>query len=310
MNECKIIAVWAVVLFVNIQTQSAEIRVGEQNITISSPSGFSEISSISPEISQLGKDMVLPVPPTNRLLAVFISQDDIDSLIQGEDGQFNSFMTVQSVKKIESLSFTEDQFNELRAVLRSQFDTIFDTMAELSGRSISKTIDEEVDYNVGDIVPLGIDSETESSITASMFTTDKLTVAGEFIEDITAVTWCMLLVNGKIISLHVYRAYNETSDLEWTRQTTQSWANSILSENNITPPLGSPIKTYGVSFLVAWVSYMIYRIVWPKEFKQNSSNKLLEQPNIAQTSQQNELFGTYNEVKDRTTVTQYESIGN
>jgi len=254
MSKWKIMFIWAIAFFANIQTQSAEVKVGGQNISIPSPSGFSEISSISPEIFQLFKDMGTP---TNRLLAVFISQEDIRSLSQGEDALLDSFMTIESVKKIEFLSLTEVQFKELRTAIRSQFYTMFeeqreliDKLADNAGRSISKTNGEDVNYNVGDIVPLGIDSETDTSIIASGLTTHRVTVGGESTEDITAATWCTLLVNGKVISLYVYKTYNEASELEWTRQMTQSWTNSILSANNIITPLGSPSKSYVTPSLI------------------------------------------------------------
>jgi hypothetical protein len=53
MNQCKKITIWIIILFFNIQTQSAEITVGDQNISVPSPSGFLEICSISPENLQL-----------------------------------------------------------------------------------------------------------------------------------------------------------------------------------------------------------------------------------------------------------------
>ena len=232
MNECKIFAVWAVVLFVNIQTQSAEVTVGDQNISIPSPSGFSEISSISPEIFQRFHDMC---PTTYRLLSVFVSQD----VIQGKSGQLTSYMWVQSFKELEDISVTKYQFQELRKNIRSQFESLLEENKEIinlevqTGRSISQNI-----------------SETENSITMSMIAPNKLSVSGESVESTAATIWCTLLVNGKVLDLFVVRRYNEERDLEWTRQTALNWTNSVLSANNIIPPLGSPSKSYVTPSLI------------------------------------------------------------
>ena len=71
-----------------------EVTVGDEKISIPSPSGFSEINAISPETVRLFEDMC---PPSNRLLAVFLSQGDVGKPIQGETPVFGSYMMVQSL---------------------------------------------------------------------------------------------------------------------------------------------------------------------------------------------------------------------
>jgi len=242
MNQCKKITIWIIILFFNVQTQSAEITVGGQNISISSPPGFIEISSIYPEEFQIIDYMT---PPTNRLLAVFLDEVDANLIEQGKEGQLNSYMIVQVVKEIESLNITANQFKELRAVLRTQCYTmfeehkeLFDETADNISEKISTFADEKVDYRIGNIIPFGIDSETENSITISGITTSNFTIGEEDSEIKTAVTWCTLLVNGKAICLYVYKDFKELNDLEWTRQTAKSWEESILSANSVTQSVG------------------------------------------------------------------------
>ena len=81
-------------LFLASLTNAAEVTVGDEKISIPSPSGFSEINAISPETVRLFEDMCLP---SNRLLAVFLSQGDVGKLIQGETPVFGSYMMVQSL---------------------------------------------------------------------------------------------------------------------------------------------------------------------------------------------------------------------
>jgi len=224
-------------------TNAAEVTVGDEKISIPSPSGFSEISSVFPETVQLFEEMC---PPNNRLLAVFLSQGDVGKLIQGETPVLGSYMMVQSLKELETFSIAKYQFKEARKAMRSQYESLFEKNRESidkimgqAGQAISKRIDAEVTLDIGDIVPLGIDFETASSITASQLAKYSIKVDDENVENVKAVTMCTLLVKGKVIYLYVYKTYNDKSDLDWTRKTTQSWTNSILSANNITLPMSS-----------------------------------------------------------------------
>lgn len=240
-TRCILIAIYF--LFLTSLTNAAEVTVGDEKISIPSPSGFSEISSISPETVQLFKDMC---PPTNRLLAVFLSQGDVDRLIQSKATALDSYMMVHSSKKLETFSLAKYQFKEVRTATRSQYDSLFEKHRESidkimgqAGQAISKRIDAEVALDIGDIVPLGIDFETASSITASQLTKYSVKVDDENVEYVMAGTMCTMLVKGKVIYLYVYNTYNDKSDLDWTRKTTKSWTNSILSANNITLPMSS-----------------------------------------------------------------------
>jgi len=240
-TRCILIAIYF--LFLTSLTNAAEFTVGDEKISIPSPSGFSEISSISPETVQLFEDMC---PPTNRLLAVFLTQDDVGRLIQGKATALDSYMMVHSSKKLETFSLAKYQFKEVRTATRSQYDSLFEKHRESidkimgqAGQAISKRIDAEVALDIGDIVPLGIDFETVYSITASQLTKYSVKVDDENVEYVMAGTMCTMLVKGKVIYLYVYKTYNDKSDLDWTRKTTKSWTNSILSANNITLPMSS-----------------------------------------------------------------------
>lgn len=240
-TRCILIVIYF--LFLTSLTNAAEFTVGDEKISIPSPSGFSEISSISPETVQLFEDMC---PPTNRLLAVFLTQDDVGRLIQGKATALDSYMMVHSSKKLETFSLAKYQFKEVRTATRSQYDSLFEKHRESidkimgqAGQAISKRIDAEVALDIGDIVPLGIDFETVYSITASQLTKYSVKVDDENVEYVMAGTMCTMLVKGKVIYLYVYKTYNDKSDLDWTRKTTKSWTNSILSANNITLPMSS-----------------------------------------------------------------------
>ncbi len=220
---------------------AVSVNIGVQKINIPSPTGFSEISSISPETVGMLQDMC---PPSNRLLAVFLSQEDVGKIMRGDSAQFEQYMTVQSVKKIEGQSFAKYQFAELRKMLRTQYETLYedqrdsiDTLMNSAGKSLSKRLDEKIDLKIGGVVPLGVDSESASSITMSQLAKYNVSTTGQAIEYIVAGTITALLVNGRVVYLNVYSIYEARSDLEWTRETSKKWIQKILSANSLSTPL-------------------------------------------------------------------------
>ena len=105
-----------------MHTDAAEVTVWDETISIPSPSGFTEISSISPETVQLFEDMC---PSTNRLLSSFVSQEDAGMLLQGEAAVLDNYMMVHSFRETEGFLLGKHEFKEIRTALRSQYDSMF-----------------------------------------------------------------------------------------------------------------------------------------------------------------------------------------
>ena len=64
---------------VSADTKSIMIDVGGLKFDIKAPVAFHEISSLSPETLQLAETMT---PPTNRLLAFFVSEEDLGRIMK------------------------------------------------------------------------------------------------------------------------------------------------------------------------------------------------------------------------------------
>jgi len=232
---------YLVILSSNIR--AVEITVSDTTINIPSPPQFAEISSLNPETFQMFQDLC---PPSNRLLAVFVSESDAGRLMRGEPGIFEKYMMVQSSKEYETLSWAKHQFKELRRSMRDQYDSFFqenrdliNEMLESSGDVLSKSFDTEVVLKMGGLVPLGIDSETTSSITMSLLAKYNVAAAGESSESVVAGTTSIALVGGKVLYLYVYKTYQNDADLAWVRKTAQDWVRQALAANETVWPLAT-----------------------------------------------------------------------
>jgi len=227
-------------LAITFDTHAVEITVGDVKINVPPYSEFSEISSISTETFEMFQGMC---PPSNYLLAVFLTQDDVGRLLLGEPAILNRYMMVQSYKEIETLTLTKHQFVEIRREIRKQWDSLsqesrksIDQMTEKAGDVFSDKYDIELAFKIGDIVPLGVDSETTSSITVSQLAKYNINLDGEDVESVMAYATTTLLVKGKVIYLYVYKQYQTEKDIEWVRKTTEEYTKQILSANETTWP--------------------------------------------------------------------------
>ena len=223
--------------------RAVEITVSDTTINIPSPSQFAEISSLSPETFQMFKDMS---PASNRLLAVFVSEADSGRLLRGESAILNQYMMVQSNKTFEGLSLAKHQFKEIREVMRKQYDSVFqekrdliDQMTKKAGDALSKSFNAEIGLEIGEVVPLGVDSDTTSSITISQLTKLKAIVSGQSSESVVAGTMTTMLVGGKVLYLYVFRTYHNDADLTWARKTAQDWVSQTLAANETVWPLAT-----------------------------------------------------------------------
>lgn len=244
MPTKKQMFLWLWVTFLSVHppvTFAVEITLGDEALQVAAPAGFADVSGVSKEQFAVFEDML---PESNRLLAVFVTEQDAGRLMRGDSADFREYFLVQSVKALESMTLSKQQFTEIRSMLRQQYGDVFEKQKEAieegttrAGKSLSKRLGTDVDFNISGMVPLGIDEETASHISMSFLSKYDMTVDGEIIESVVAGTMTVLLVRGKVIYLYAYRTYEGEKDLRWTRSQVKSWLPDIVSFNEKIWPL-------------------------------------------------------------------------
>jgi uncharacterized membrane protein YhaH (DUF805 family) len=219
-----------------------DVQIADQTIAIPTPAGFSEISRISPETFRTFQAIL---PARSPLLAVFVSEADTGRLLRGEPAVLDQYMLVQSSGAVEKYTFTQSQFAEFRAGLRKQYEAMdtrsesLDAALKKAGETWSNKAGTEIGVAMNGGVFLGIDSETATTISASILTKYTISAGSQHIEQVMAGVSGTLLVKGKILNANVYRSYSGKDDLTRTREQSQSWIKSILAANETTWPAAS-----------------------------------------------------------------------
>ena len=90
---------------------AAEVSVGGDIITIPTPQGFSDITSVAPDTVAMFQDMC---PTNNRILAVFTTTTDAGHLLRGKEAALKRYLIAQSVRSLEDTTMSSSIFAELR----------------------------------------------------------------------------------------------------------------------------------------------------------------------------------------------------
>ena len=175
-------------------------------------------------------------PPTNRLVAYFARRSDLRARAQGKAARFDRYFLVQTLRKIENQSFSAADFAQLRSATKKQQSELLGKLeprlAEVA-RTLEKRRSDDtgtaVNLRLGDVVPLGIYQDFESSVS---FGALLRTREGASAEDRTVVNVTSIVtVKGKILFLYTYTGVTGPRDVEWAKVASATWTNDVLAMN-------------------------------------------------------------------------------
>lgn len=210
--------------------------VGGVPITVPAPPGFVDPSSVSKDLRSIGETMT---PPTNRLLALFISEPDIKRIASGKSATLSRYFMAQTMRKIESTNVSVRDFVKLREMFKQQQRDLLERNKNKIQQNIdsaSKEIgrqfqDPTLTVKVGEILPLGVFHEGDSSIGMAALVKYSFVINGKTEERPMAMAMTFALVKGRIIFLYAYSSYRSNADAEWARSVSLQWVSSLASLN-------------------------------------------------------------------------------
>lgn len=216
-------------------TKNIPIEVGEVKIDVPAPTGLFEISSISPETRKIYEIMT---PSYNRLLAVFLPEDELGIIMKGEQPELQRYMSLQVFRKLENEIISAAQFQKIIAPLKEQKSTILSKyknhVAESLksvGDNISREYNKSLDIKLGEQVHLGIFLEQQNALGFVTLTKYQTKEENKELEYIVVVGTTMLLTKDKTLFAYVFSPYESQDDINWVKSKSQEWANSILTSN-------------------------------------------------------------------------------
>ena len=144
-------------------------RIGPVSLSLPSPDGFTEPSVLVPQLRQIGETMT---PPTNRLLALFVSDGDVKLAVSGKEPELTRYFMVQTLRKTEANVVTTNEFLRLRNLLRGQYQELLSRVAprvqghlDSAARSIGKDSGiPDLSLRVGELRAVEIFDDRSTSI--------------------------------------------------------------------------------------------------------------------------------------------------
>jgi hypothetical protein len=227
-----IICMFSIFLF------ASEINIGGKKIVLPSFESLVHASSVSQE---LVKYMGQAMPANLRTLDGYVEQTDALRLNSGKDALFDKYIIIVTPTASIKHDVTTKEFTSLKNYFRNKFDV---SLSKQKG--IINKIDQTA-IKVDKVIPLGINCETNSFLSAAILTTLKVNTDEGVISVNQVATINCLLVNGRIIFAYVYKKYRNEDDLRWVQETGKKLSEEIISANKQMAIPNSDLKKFTVN---------------------------------------------------------------
>ncbi len=216
----------------NAYTQHLQVDVGGVKINVQAPVGFHEISELSPDTRKLAETMT---PRNNRLLAVFVSEEDLGRIMKGDAPMLERYMFLQVLRKLENSKISNAQFQQVvsrvkeqQNLMHSKMKEIVSTFLESASEKISTEYERSLEMKIGEPVPLGVFIEKPNAIGFASMVKYQLEEEGEKLDHVVVGGSSIILARGKMLYAYVYSTYKDREDLNWVRLKSKEWVNSLL----------------------------------------------------------------------------------
>lgn len=226
-------------LYLGGTLEAAEVAVGTGSIMIPAPPGFADITTIAPETVAMFQDRN---PTNSRILAVFATTADAGRILRGEKVTLKRYLIAQSVRSLEHITMTTSIFADFRKQMLIGFDELFeknkpkrDALLDSAGHTMTKRFGDTGSIRVGQILPLGIDTNTAHRTSFSILTKYAFNnTGGKKSEFVSVGTMSMVLLKNRIVYLNVFSTYESDDDLKWARDTSAQWSRASFDANSET----------------------------------------------------------------------------
>lgn len=215
-------------------TQNVTIDLGGMPVSIPAPAGFHEISQLSPKTRKLAEAVT---PPDSRLLAVFVSEDDLGRIMKYESPTLGRSMFLQVSPRLEHLNVPDALFSQLVNQVKQEQDAfakkgkeeIGPLLDDAAGK-LSKEYGSPLKLEVGETVPLGVFMEKTNAVGFAVLQKYRVSANGQ-LDYLTVGGASIMRVKGKILRAYVNSNYESPKDAEWVRSTLSTWVDQILATN-------------------------------------------------------------------------------
>jgi hypothetical protein len=217
--------------------QTTSINIGTTPIRLPAPAGFTEVGRGSPDIMARFTTFT---PPSNKLLAVYVTHADAERIRRGEQPDFSSYIMVQTHRRSLDHDMTQAEFDQLRDIIRNQQKQLLERGKERANEllrdrrsQISSQAGTNMELSVQDMALKGVFVDNARIISLAAVNKYNVQVEGQPSSFEVAGASNVIYLKNKSLFVYVFEKYDSARNLENIRNLSTAWSQQILRENGV-----------------------------------------------------------------------------
>lgn len=218
------------------QVVPGAVAIGAIAFSIPAPPGFVDPTAAAPQIVAAINNLV---PPTNRMLRMFMLTSDLNNFLAGKPYVMERYFLLQTIKAAEVTSASREEFEHLKKMVKAQSSRELEVLLQNAqsivdegARKLGKKYDDRsFKVKMSELKARGVYRETENSI--SVLTTSYIEAInqGKVSSRPIVSGTTFSLIKGKVLFSYSYSAYRSEADIQWVRDVSGQWEQAITQAN-------------------------------------------------------------------------------
>lgn len=219
-----------------VHAEETTAYVGDTRVALPVPAGFVEPSIVAPGFRTMGEQMTAR---SNRLLALFIAEDDLRAATERRAPAMRRYFMVQTLRAAEGQRIGTADFGQAKKLLREQYQQMLTSLQpaiqgqldQASQRVGEQTGLDKFALKLGELRALEVFDEQPQSISLLAMSLLSVSAGDKTVEVPVAMGTTTLVVKDKLVYFFAYARYESDADLEWLRQATREWLPKVAQVN-------------------------------------------------------------------------------
>lgn len=227
------------------QARAAIYPIGDISIVVPIPDGYVELNEIAGDKRRFESLRTLfrsVVALPNRSIAIFLSQDELNTFAAGGELKISRAFIVTTHKDFENRTISAHDFQAAAAVLRNQGKEYVDTR-EIGRLAVQGQLNDALDsirqknritplsIELNQPIPMGVFQDDSQSIGVTHLVSGNVVSGSQKKPVLEIHAGLGTLVKGRIVSFRVTSDFRSTEDFEWVKANAINWYRQFRAVN-------------------------------------------------------------------------------
>ena len=202
-----------------------EFRIGGVSLLVPTPT--SELVETGPDLRVL---LDVLAPDSNRMLAAFITREDLASLSKGGNNRLSKYCLVEVARRLEFLDLDEASFKTVTDGASSQMGQLMDSAAKTEGEALNRRLAAlGADGKIALDKPVQLGAMFSKRNAFGFATMIPVSSEGQTANMIGGTI--ILRVRNRLVFAYVFTEYKDDKTASWVRKVSEDWADAVLKAN-------------------------------------------------------------------------------